>query len=276
MMSDGDFAKLRAIIHDQTGITIGETRKSLLVSRLRPRLRALGLGDYASYIDWIAGNEEERQELTDRVTTNETYFHRTPRIWSYFADTCIPEFVAAKRGRAMRVWSAAASTGEEGHTAGVFLEETRSRTPGFDYVVLGTDISARVIDIAAEGLYRGRPVARFRADRPELFARHMAGSDEEGWQVTPQIRSRIRFRQHNLLTPLTGTAQFDVIFLRNVLIYFTSADQERILSQIRRLLHPQGVLFIGESESLTFIESDFEQVEPIIYRPVARTPGVPA
>ncbi|GGE50314.1 chemotaxis protein methyltransferase [Primorskyibacter flagellatus] len=276
MMSDGDFAKLRAIVYDQTGITIGETRKSLLVSRLRPRLRDLGLSEYGTYIARVAADEAERQELTNRVTTNETYFYRTPRVWTYFTDSFIPDFLAAKHGRPMRVWSAAASTGEEAHTIGTFLEETRSRTPGFDYAVLGTDISSRVIGVATEGVYRGRPVARFRADQPDLFARHMTGSDDEGWQVAPQIRSRIRFRQHNLLEPLTNTAQFDVVFLRNVLIYFTPADQERILGHVRRLLHPGGVLFIGESESLKFIETDFEQVEPIIYRPVARTAGVPA
>lgn len=270
MMSDGDFAKLRAVVYAQTGISIGDARRSLLVTRLRPRLRELGLSSYKDYIARVAQDPAEKQELTNRVTTNETYFYRTPRVWTYFNDVFVPGFAATTRNRAMRVWSAAASTGEEAHTAGVFLEEVRQRDSGFDYTILGTDISSRVIDIATKGLYKGRPVDRFQKERPEVFQRHMIGSDEAGWSVAPQIKSRLRFRPHNLLGPLTNTAQFDAVFLRNVLIYFTAADQQRILRHVRRVLHPDGVLFIGESESLKHIETDFEQVEPIIYRPVLR------
>jgi chemotaxis protein methyltransferase CheR len=272
-MSDGDFAKLRAIVYSQTGINIGDSRRSLLVTRLRPRLRDLGLTDYKAYISRLSQDAAERQELTNRVTTNETYFYRTPRVWTYFNEVYVPGFIRKAQNRPLRVWSAAASTGEEAYTTGVFLEEVRSRADRFEYAILGTDISSRVIDVATAGLYKGRPVARFRQDRPDLFARHMTGSDEAGWQVTSQIRSRIRFRQHSLLNPLKNTAQFDVIFLRNVLIYFTAADQEVILKHARSLLHPDGVLFIGESESLKHIDTDFEQVEPIIYRPVSRKGG---
>ncbi|MBF9042848.1 methyltransferase domain-containing protein [Rhodobacterales bacterium HKCCE4037] len=270
-MSDGDFAKLRALAYDQTGITIGSTRKSMMVSRLRPRMRALGLPDYRSYITRITQDPGERKEFTDRVTTNETYFYRTPRVWSYFNEVLVPAFIEGSPGRAMRVWSAASSTGEEAYTAGVFLEDHRIGTTTFDYTILGTDISSRVVTTATEGLYKGRPVARFKAQHAELFTRHMVGSDEEGWSVSKKIKARTRFQEHNLLKPLANTAQFDAIFLRNVLIYFTSEDQEKILRHARSLLHPNGILFIGESESLKHIDTDFEQVEPIIYRAGQRT-----
>jgi chemotaxis protein methyltransferase CheR len=273
-MNDGDFARLRAIVYAQTGIRIGETRRSMLVSRLRPRLRDLGLTDYKSYIARVSDDPVEREELTNRVTTNETYFYRTPRVWAYFRDVFVPAFAAGSLSRPMRVWSAAASTGEEAHTLGVFLEDVRLRTPRFDYTILGTDISTRVLEIAAEGVYKGRPVARFQKDQPELFARHMVGSDDEGWKVAPAIRARIRFRPHNLLQPLTNAAQFDIIFLRNVLIYFSPEDQERILRHARALLHADGVLIIGESESLKHLATDFEQIEPIIYRPAGPAAGV--
>lgn len=273
MMNDGDFAKLRAIVYDQTGIRIGDARRSMLVSRLRPRLRHLGLSDYATYIARVAKDPAERQELTNRVTTNETYFYRTPRVWSYFNDIFVRDFVARGVNRPMRVWSAAASTGEEAYTAGVFLEDLRGKGGSFDYSILGTDVSSRVLDVAVAGLYKGRPVARFRKEQPDLFRRHMVGSEDAGWAAAPEIKARIRFRQHNLLKPLANTAQFDVIFLRNVLIYFSPEDQERILAHARRLLHPEGVLFIGESESLKHINTGFEQVEPIIYRPAGPIGG---
>ena len=269
-MSDGDFAKLRAVIHAQTGITIGETRKSLLVSRLRSRLRALDLASYTAYLERVAQDPAERRELTNRVTTNETYFYRTPRIWDYFNDVAVPEFAARVQNRALRVWSAAASTGEEAYTAGAFLEEMRSRTPGFDYSIVGTDISSRVLGIAETAIYKGRPVARFQKEQPEVFARRMVGSEAAGWSPAKEIKARVRFREHNLLRPLTNTAKFDIVFLRNVLIYFKAEDQATILRHVRAMMQPEGVLLIGESESLKHIDTDFEQIQPIIYRPVLR------
>lgn len=268
-MSEAEFAKLRALIYDQTGITIGPTRQSMLVSRLNKRLRELGIDSYKAYIDRVRSDPAERQELTNRVTTNETYFYRTPRIWTHFRDEVVRRFADKAMGRSLRVWSAAASTGEEAHTAGVFLEEARQGVSAFDYSVLGTDISSRVLDIATEGHYKGRPVARFQAAQPDLFARFMVGSNAEGWKVRPAIKTRIRFQKHNLLGPLRDTAPFDVIFLRNVLIYFAPPDQERILRHVRQALHPEGVLYIGESESLKHIATEFEQVAPIIYRPAS-------
>lgn len=272
-MSDAEFAKLRAIVYAQTGISIGDSRRSMLVTRLRPRLRALGLPDYKTYAARVAQDPAELQELTNRVTTNETYFYRTPRVWAHFRDVFIPGFAARGKPRPMRVWSAASSTGEEAHTAGVFLEDARSRLRGFDYAILGTDISSQVLETATAGRYKGRPVARFQAEQAELFKRHMVGSDEQGWSVAPEIRKRIRFRQHNLLQMLQNASRFDAIFLRNVLIYFSAADQEKILRLARAVMHPEGVLFIGESETLKHIDTDFEQIEPIIYRPVHRAAG---
>ena len=112
-MSDGDFSKLRAIVHQNTGITIGETRKTMLVSRLRRRLREVGEPSFAAYISRLSSDPEEMQELTNRVTTNETYFYRTPRVWNYFQEVYLPEYLANGPDRRMRVWSAAASTGSQ-------------------------------------------------------------------------------------------------------------------------------------------------------------------
>lgn len=272
-MSDGDFARLRAIVHKQTGITIGETRKSMLVSRLRGRLRDLEEQSFASYISRLSKDPDEMQELTNRVTTNETYFYRTPRVWTYFQEVFLPGFHAKEENRRLRVWSAAASTGEEAHTIGTILEQQRLSVSGFDYSVLGTDVSSRVLEVAQKGVYNGRSIARFRKSQPELFTSHMAGSDDDGFKAVPQVRARIKFKLHNLLEKLGGTTPFDVVFLRNVLIYFTDEDQEKILSHVRDLIRPDGVLFIGESETLKKLNTGFEQVAPIIYRPIARAAG---
>ncbi|WP_368184388.1 protein-glutamate O-methyltransferase CheR [Aestuariibius sp. HNIBRBA575] len=269
-MSDGDFSKLRAIVHKNTGITIGETRKSMLVSRLRSRLREVAAPDFAAYISHLSKDPEEMQELTNRVTTNETYFYRTPRVWDYFQDEFLPQFLTKGQNRSLRVWSGAASTGEEAHTIGTLLEDVRLKNQNFDYSILGTDVSSRVLDVATKGVYKGRSIARFRQAKPEVFKAHMTGNDTDGFSANPQIRSRIKFKLHNLFDRLSKAGPFDAVFLRNVLIYFTDDDQVKILDQVHDQMRPDGVLFIGESETLTKLNTPFEQIAPIIYRPKAK------
>jgi chemotaxis protein methyltransferase CheR len=272
-LNDSDFNKLRAIVHKQTGITIADNRRSMLFSRLQRRLRETGETTFRSYIEKVSSDPAEMQELTNRVTTNETYFYRTPRVWSYFRNTAIPRFLDSRSQRQMKVWSAAASTGEEGHTLGVVLEDVRKSTPGFDYSVLGSDISSRVLAIAKEGHYVGRPVARFKREDPDLFEKYMIGNDTDGYRVAPDIKRRIQFKLHNLLMPLSSGGPFDVVFLRNVLIYFTQQDQEKILANIHKQLRPEGTLIIGESETLKTLKCDFEAVEPLVYRPILEGQG---
>lgn len=268
-LSDENFAKLRTIVHENTGITIAENRKSMLLSRLQRRLRATGETTFHGYIGRVLSDPSEMQELTNRVTTNETYFYRTPRVWSHLRETVVPRFLETGGKRPMKVWSGASSTGEEAHTFGVVLEEVRRTHPGFDYSVLGTDISSRVIDIAKEGCYVGRPVARFRREEPELFAKHMIGDDDAGYRVKPEIKRRISFRLHNLSKRLKSGGPFDVVFLRNVLIYFVDKDQETILEHVHAQMRPDATLVIGESETLANLNCRFEPVAPLVYRPTA-------
>lgn len=272
-LNDADFDALRNIVHKETGITIADNRRKMLFSRLQRRLRETGEVTFKGYIAKVSSDPGEMQELTNRVTTNETYFYRTPRVWSHLREVAIPAFLDSDARRPMKVWSAAASTGEEGHTFGVVLEEVRQANPGFDYSVLGTDISSRVLAVAKEGHYVGRPVARFKREDPKLFAKHMQGNDTDGYRVKDDIKRRIQFRLHNLLKPLSSGGPFDVVFLRNVLIYFTPSDQEKILANIHRQLRPEGTLMIGESESLKALKCDFEAIEPLIYRPTITGKG---
>lgn len=270
-LNDVDFAKLRAIVHETTGITIAENRRSMMFSRLQRRLRDTGELTFSGYINKVCSDPAEMQELTDRITTNETYFYRTPRIWSYLKDVTLPEFLGAGRPDKMKVWSAAASTGEEAYTIGAMLEDVRGSNPAFDYSVLGTDISARVIAVAQKGHYVGRPVARFKQEDPALFSKHMVGNDSDGFHATQNIKRRVTFRRHNLLNHLKSAGPFDVVFLRNVLIYFSQDDQNRILANVHANMRPDGTLMIGESETLKGLSCDFEAIAPLIYRPTYNT-----
>lgn len=272
-LNEVQFDKLRAIIHDKTGITIADGRTTMLIGRLKGRLRDLGLADYKAYIARVTSDPDEMQELINRVTTNKTYFYRTPRIWEHFEDEVVPGFIARKTSRAMRVWSAAASTGEEAHTIGILLENARKKSIGFNYSILGTDVSARVLETAEAGTYGKAAVTQFRKDKPDLFNAHMKGDDAGGFHVGTEIKSRIKFKLHNLQKKLSGTPPFDAVFLRNVLIYFTNEDQENILNNVHAAMPPEGILYIGESETLTRLTTPFEMIGPMVYRPISATTG---
>ena len=268
-MSDAQFTRLCELIHDSTGITIAEGRKSLLLGRLRSRLREVNEPDFTSYIARVKSDSDELQQLINRITTNKTLFYRTPRIWDHFQSTVVPEFLASKQRRPMRIWSAAASTGEEAHTIGIVLEQFRRRETNFDYHVLGTDISSRVLEVAEKGSYPAKAMTAFRSEQPELFSSAMLGDDNDGFHVKPEIKSRLQFKLHNLQKRLKNARAFDAVFLRNVLIYFTNEDQERILQNVLALMPKEGILYIGESESLNRLETGFDQIEPMVYRPAA-------
>ncbi|CUH80183.1 Chemotaxis protein methyltransferase [Tritonibacter multivorans] len=264
-LQTSSFNKLRALIHQKTGITVADNRRGLLQSRLRGRLRETQEDSFTSYLDRVAKDANELQELIDRITTNETYCYRTPRIWDFFRDTFLPEFCDKKLPRPMRAWSAASSTGEEAHTIGIFCEDQRQTSSGFDYEVFGTDISSRVVRKAQEGRYVGKAIARLQREQPTLFERHMTGDKDAGFAVKPEIKSRLTFKLHNLIKPLGPSQKFDIVFLRNVLIYFSAEEQERILRNVARQMQPDAYLIIGESESLTRLDTAFQQVSPLIY-----------
>ncbi len=268
-LSDSCFAEFLQLTYALTGITIAETRRSMLISRLRKRLLANSLTRFEDYLSVVRKDPCEARHFVDSMTTNETYFFRTPRIWTYLEDEFISEWSARNPGRTLRLWSAAASTGEEAHTAGVLLEDIRERGTGFDYKVLGTDISPRVIGVAQKGQYSGRAIERFREARPDLFDRYLQGTEMAGYSVLASIRDRLKFETHNLFAPAPPGKGFDIVLLRNVLIYFSKLDQERVLASVQLAMDPNGVLIIGESESLSSLSTGFKPVAPFVYRPSA-------
>jgi chemotaxis protein methyltransferase CheR len=265
-LGDAAFAELVKVTHELTGITIRPNRKTMLVSRLRSRLRATNCANFKDYLKLLKSDSSETAHYVNSVTTNKTLFYRTPRIWSYLTDDFIPAWIKAGHNRPMEIWSGASSTGEEIYTAGMVLEEFRKKHPGFDYRIVGTDISDRVVEIADKGVYSGRIIDMFKTSAPELFAKYMIGNDGDGYRVNNDIRSRIKFQRHNIFKPFQTRGKYDVSLLRNVLIYFTHEDQERAIANVERSLRPDGVLIIGESESLSPLQTNYVRVAPLIYR----------
>ncbi|HBE71836.1 MAG TPA: chemotaxis protein [Planctomycetaceae bacterium] len=272
-LSDKCFDDFIKYTHDLTGISISVDRKSMVEGRIRKRLNASEIDSYESYLDHIQSDSDELRQFVDVITTHETYFFRTPLVWRYMEETLLPDWMKRQNNGRFRAWSAASSSGEEAHSLGVLCEAFKGSHRGFRYEILGSDISEEMVMRSREGKYSGRSLRAFRANRPELFSEYMMCVGDETFQVVETIKNCLEFRQHNLFKPLISRERFDLILLRNVLIYFAPADQEKVISLICKLLNPNGRLIIGESESLSHIETPLEKETHFVYQPRSHEPA---
>jgi chemotaxis protein methyltransferase CheR len=259
------FGEYSQFIHLLTGITIASNRNCMLESRLRRRLSALDLETFEDYLEFVRNDLPEQSLFIDQITTNETYFFRTQRIWDYLEQEFLSGWLEKHPKKVFSAWSAAASSGEEAYSLGAICQKFRQKHPGFAYQIMGTDLSERMVKRGNQGHYKGRSIEKFKTERSDLFRQCMHEVGDGVYEVIPEIRSRIRFRKHNLLQALPGNDHFDLVLLRNVLIYFRKNEQELSVSHVSARISPSGVLIIGESESLNYINTPFTSLKPLIY-----------
>jgi len=250
-VTDQEFALFQKLIYRLAGINMADSKKPLVAGRLSRRLRHYGLDSFGAYYKLVASGEhpEELQLMVDLLTTNETYFFREAAHFDFLQD-----FAASRRGRPFRVWSGASSSGEEPYTIAMVLAETLGLSSNWE--VVASDISLTVLERAQTGLY---PMERGRGIPPELMKKYClkgVRSQEGNFLVVPKLRERVDFRHINLIAPDTrDLGQFDIIFLRNVMIYFEN-----------------DTFIVGHSETLTGITDDLSALRPTLYcRPNART-----
>jgi chemotaxis protein methyltransferase CheR len=263
-ISPAALTALIALVHKHTGIAMTERKSVLLQGRLRPRLRALGLDGYPSYLNRIERDAAEVQVFINMVTTNDTAFFRTPHVWDYFSTQFLPTWTASNPGKTLKLWSAAAASGEEAYSIAMLCQEFQRSVPAFRYQILATDISTAVLAAAQAGVYGGRSVERMQAAHPALFDKYMSG-DLNGVQVAPALKTQIRFAEHNLLAPLRPAEKFDIVFLRNVLIYFEPDVQKKVVDLVRSNMHLSSKLILGESESLGRLQTCYRSELPLVY-----------
>jgi chemotaxis protein methyltransferase CheR len=270
-LSGPELRKLLAMVREHTGIAMSERKRSLLQGRLRRRMRALSLASYADYLCRVESQPAEVTHFIDLVTTNETAFFRTPRVWAYFAEHFLPEWQKAHPRETLEVWSAASSSGEEAYSIAMLADAVRLSKPPFDYRVLGTDICSSVVETARIGRYEGRSIDHFLESRPDVLARYFI-AEGGGWRAAPELRARLQFERHNLMRPLSSlqpaarARRFDIVFLRNVLIYFDGPTQQQIVSNICAAMKPGALLVLGESESLQRFDTGLRFEQPLFYR----------
>jgi chemotaxis protein methyltransferase CheR len=256
---------LIALVREHTGIAMSERKSVLLERRLRPRMQALSIGTYQAYLDKVVRDHAEVPHFIDLVTTNDTLFFRTQQVWDYVETEFLPQWWSEHRGQPLKVWSAAASSGEELYSMAMLCEEFQAKTPGFSYQIHATDISQQILAQARAGRYAGRSVEKIQGSHPEWVKKYFKAGAHD-LQVVDALKRHVELTQHNLLTPLKQAKQFDLVFLRNVLIYFDQEHQETVLQQARHSMAPHARLILGESESISGLNTAYHFERPMIYR----------
>ncbi|MEM9400377.1 MAG: protein-glutamate O-methyltransferase CheR [Verrucomicrobiota bacterium] len=271
-LTDKEYQYICNLIYQNSRISLGEHKRELVTARLGKRLRATQKSSYAEYLDFLQTDSsgEELTHLVDAISTNHTYFFREIKHFEFMNETVLPwiSSVLKKEGkRPARVWSAASSSGEEPYSVSITLNEHIKKDPAFDWELEATDISTRVLKKAMQGIY---PMDRIRDVRRDLLTSYFqkgTGDWDGYYRVKEEIRNKVKFTHLNLLsTNYPFNKLFDVVFCRNVMIYFDRPTQEQLVGQIFKHLRPGGYLMIGHSESLTGVNHPFQNLKPAIYR----------
>jgi len=268
-LADEDYDFLCRLVYQRSRIHLGPDKRVLVTSRLAKRLRHHGLDDYGQYCGLLRSprGEEELPFLIDRISTNHTHFFREMKHFDFLRDTVIPAWQDdPQRAEPFRIWSAASSTGEEAYSIAIHLAEHFAPAESGRWQIEGTDISTRVLEIAQRGVYE---VDKLGSVAPEVLRRHFQRGFNE-WaghlRVKDGLRKRVNFQHLNLLDGhYPFTRPFDLIFCRNVMIYFDRPTQETLVRQLAEKLVPGGHLLVGHSESLSGVKHALRLVRPAIY-----------
>lgn len=269
-----DYERISSIISAQIGIRLPPVKQTMVEGRLRKRVRALSLSSFRAYGDYIfrqGGLERELPHLIDAVTTNKTDFFRENDHFDLMRSQMVPQLLKARRGEVsplLKVWSAASSTGAEAYTIAMVLADMQAKSCNFRYAILATDVSRSVLKIGQTAIYPADqlvPVPKLMKSRYLMFSRRQGMHDEV--RIVPELRSRVKFDYLNLMnTSYPVDRDVDIIFLRNVLIYFEKDDQQAVVQRLMTHLRPGGFLILGHSESMIGTSSGFHQIAPAVFQ----------
>ncbi len=264
-LGDREFEYLRGMVFNHSGISLGDEKRQLVYSRLSKRLRTLSLNSFEEYCQLLEkGNEDELRYFTNAMTTNLTSFFREKHHFDYLASTVLPTMMKVKADtRKLRIWSAGCSTGEEAYSIAMTVKNVVPEN--WDVKILATDIDSNVVQAASDGIYAMERVNGI--DRGLLKRWFLKGSGRNQGKavVNAELKSLVTFKQLNLMEDWPMRGLMDVIFCRNVVIYFDKPTQTKLFSRYADNLHPDGYLFVGHSESLMKITDRFELIGNTVY-----------
>ncbi len=276
-ISDAEFQQLREFIYAHTGIALSDHKRALVYARLGRRLRHHGLESFADYYELLTERDVDGHELVEMInciTTNKTDFFREPHHFKFLSDRVFPDIHArgVGGGRRIRLWSAGTATGEEAYTLAITVREAFPLTEAWDIRILATDIDTRVLAHAERGEYTDEQAERIPQLLLQRYFFHGEGPNAGHVQVKPRLKEIVRFRRLNLMDdpwPMQGL--FDVIFCRNVIIYFDRNTQRRLIERFTRMLRPGGYLMLGHSESLVDGGGALRHMSQSVYQCVGKT-----
>ncbi|WP_019995045.1 CheR family methyltransferase [Aureimonas ureilytica] len=252
-LGDKAFEALVRLVHEHCGITLSSVKKTMLETRLRRRLHANGLDNFDDYVALLRSPTERGRELqgfVDTVVTNETSFFRERTHFDYLDAAELDRLVANAGTRQLRAWSAACSSGQEVYTLAMVLDAASEGATRWDWNILATDISVKVLTAAREAIYRAEDVASVPQALRDRYVLRSKDPNSEAVRMAPELRQRVQFGQLNLMhNEYHVKSKMDVIFLRNVLIYFEPKTQEAVVAKLCRHLRPGGLLFLGHSDT---------------------------
>ena len=259
-MTPADFEYLASILKDRSGLSIGPDKTYLLESRLTPVARKNNLDDLDALVAEVRRSKKEAMlcEITEAMTTNESFFFRDATPFEIFEKAILPDLLEARASRkSLRIWSAACSTGQEAYSLSMILREMAPQLAGWRIEIVGTDISNEGLEKAKVGIYsqfevqRGLPI--------QLLMKYFTQVNEL-WQIDASIRAMVTYKEFNLLKDLKALGSFDIIFCRNVLIYFDQPTKTKVLDAMSNILASDGCLFMGAAETVLGISDDFKPV----------------
>ena len=266
-----DYQAFKIFLQDACGILLGENKQYLVISRLRKIMESHELGSLGELVERLRRQPRGalRESVVDAMTTNETLWFRDLHPFRIFQDRLLPEFIKSKGSQSLRIWSAACSTGQEPYSIAMSVDEFRRLKPGQlrqNVQIVATDISRTVLENARKGQYEMLAIGRGLS--PERQRQYFIPAANGSWAIKPEIRSMVDFKEINLLERYT-LGRFDIIFCRNVLIYFSAEHKRDILIRLHQSLNPGGYLILGASESLNGLPEKYGMVQcqpGIIYR----------
>lgn len=249
-LTDVEFKKMAMLVYDRTGIHLPESKITLLSNRIRKRLRELKLDGYMDYYKLLNDPkrcDEELPNFLSAITTNETYFFRNEHLWKFIQDTWIPEMVEkkSKKTKTIRVWSAASSTGEEAYTMALCLREGLPNPAQWRVNVIGSDISPKVLEQAKQAIYGDYAVSKIS----KTLLLKWFEKKEDQYKLKQDVRKWVSFESHNLRDPFPN-AHFDLVFLRNVLMYFDTPMKRKVLQNVIQAVTPGGYMVVGDVDPI--------------------------
>lgn len=269
-MTDDDFERLSNFVYQQSGIKMPPIKRIMLQSRLQKRLRELRIESFKEYADFVFSPEGQKNEIIhmlDVVSTNKTDFYREPVHFEFMQERILPDFIAGDKTSVFKVWSAGCSSGEEPYTIAITLNEFKAKNPKFTYSILGTDISSQILTKASTAVYKEERIANIPLDIKKRYFLRSKDRENRTVRVVKELRNTVRYQRLNFMDNSYNVPDvFDVIFCRNVLIYFNRETQEQVIMRLCQKLKKGGYLIIGHSESIIGLDLPLKQIKPTIYQ----------